>query len=65
MFASLILAVLATLVLAKGPLTRPDIWKALLVGILATPLAPVAKALATALTTAVNAMQLVNKGGRA
>ena len=36
-----------------------------MVGLLATPLAPVAKDLATALTTSVNAMQLVNKKGRA
>ena len=34
---------------------------ALLVGVLATPLAPVAKDLSTALTTAVNTMQLVKK----
>ncbi len=35
--------------------------RALLVGLLATPLAPVAKDLSTALATAVNAMQMVKK----
>lgn len=35
--------------------------RALLVGLLATPLAPVAKDISTALATAVNAMQLVKK----
>lgn len=35
---------------------------ALLVGVLATPLAPIAKDLSTALATAVNTMQLVKKG---
>lgn len=38
-----------------------DLWRALLAGVLATPLAPVAKDMSTALATAVNAMQLVNK----
>jgi hypothetical protein len=38
-----------------------DLGLALLVGFLATPLAPIAKDLSTALTTAVNTMQLVKK----
>jgi hypothetical protein len=38
-----------------------DIALALLVGLLATPLAPIAKDLSTALATAVNTMQLVKK----
>lgn len=42
-------------------LVSPDFGRALLVGLLATPLAPVAKDLSTALATAVNAMQLVKK----
>ena len=36
---------------------------ALLIGLLATPLAPIAKDLSTALATAVNTMQLVKKAG--
>jgi predicted NBD/HSP70 family sugar kinase len=40
---------------------KPDMFLALLVGLLATPLAPIAKDLSTALATAVNTMQLVKK----
>jgi hypothetical protein len=40
-----------------------DFWIAVLAGILATPLAPVAKDLSSALATAVNTMQLVKKVG--
>ena len=45
----------------------PDFWHstdlalALMVGLLATPLAPIAKNLSSALVTAVNTMQLVKK----
>jgi hypothetical protein len=39
-----------------------EIALAVLVGLLATPLAPIAKDLASALATAVNTMQLVKKG---
>lgn len=38
-----------------------DMFTALLVGLLATPLAPIAKDVSTALSTAVNTMQLVKK----
>lgn len=38
-----------------------DMWLAILVGLLATPLAPIAKDLSSALATAVNTMQLVKK----
>jgi hypothetical protein len=38
-----------------------DVAEALLVGLLATPLAPIAKDLSTALATAVNTLQLVKK----
>ena len=38
-----------------------SIWEAIVVGILATPLAPIAKDISTALTTAVNALQIVKK----
>jgi hypothetical protein len=40
-----------------------DVGLAVLVGVLATPLAPVAKDISTALTTAVNTMQAVKKAG--
>lgn len=42
-------------------LLSADFGRALLVGLLAVPLAPIAKDLSTALATAVNAMQLVKK----
>jgi len=38
-----------------------DLWRALLVGVLAVPLAPVAKDLSSALVAAVNSMQLFKK----
>ena len=65
MFASLILAIVAAFLLETPRPHWLDIGKAVMVGLLATPLAPVAKDLATALNSAVNAMQLVNKKGRA
>lgn len=40
---------------------KPDMFIALLIGLLATPLAPIAKDVSTALSTAVNTMQLVKK----
>lgn len=40
---------------------KPEMYTALLVGALATPLAPIAKDLSTALATAVNTLQLVKK----
>jgi hypothetical protein len=40
-----------------------DVAVAVLVGLLATPLAPIAKDVSTALATAVNTMQLVKKAG--
>lgn len=40
---------------------KPDMFLALLIGLLATPLAPIAKDLSTALATAVNVLQLVKK----
>jgi hypothetical protein len=42
-------------------LSSPDCALAIVVGLLATPLAPIAKDLSTALATAVNTMQLVKK----
>jgi hypothetical protein len=46
---------------APWDLTAPQFWQAFLVGLLATPLAPIAKDLSTALATAVNTLQLVKK----
>lgn len=42
-------------------LTSNDLWRALITGVLAIPLAPVAKDLSSALVAAVNAMQAVKK----
>jgi hypothetical protein len=42
---------------------RHDLALAFLVGLLATPLAPIAKDISTALATAVNTMQAVKKAG--
>jgi hypothetical protein len=56
-----ILLALGGSIMLHGNLTPHDLGKALIVGILATPLAPVAKDLSTALATAVNALQAVKK----
>ncbi len=45
----------------QGPFSAPEIAQSVLVGLLATPLAPIAKDVSTALATAVNTMQLVKK----
>ncbi len=59
---SLALAVAGAIMLHDGkPVTGMDLGQALMVGLLATPLAPIAKDLSTALATAVNTMQLVKK----
>lgn len=68
-FLAMVVAVLLSLaggmMLHTGPdywsLTDPDLGEAILVGLLATPLAPIAKDLSTALGTAVNTLQLVKK----
>ncbi len=58
----LALAGAAVLHTAGSQLSWPqDLGEAALVGILATPLAPIAKDLSTALATAVNTLQLVRK----
>ncbi len=60
---SLILSVVACYMLL-GPGTQPNkhqLGLAFLVGLLAAPLAPIAKDISTALATAVNALQLVKK----
>ena len=64
MIVSIGLALVAAFILRALHPAPLEIGEAFLVGLLATPLAPVAKDLATALTAAVNAMRLVNRGGR-
>lgn len=46
---------------AKAYLGSNDMWVALLAGLLATPLAPIAKDLSSALATAVNTLQTIKK----
>ncbi|MGD0548525.1 MAG: hypothetical protein ABR991_11950 [Terracidiphilus sp.] len=62
---AMLLAFLGGWILQNGTLgsylTSNDLWLALITGVLATPLAPIAKDLSSALVTAVNAMQLVKK----
>jgi hypothetical protein len=61
---AVLLAVAGAWSLEGQPLWRhwSDIGLAILVGVLATPLAPIAKDISTALATAVNTMQAVKKG---
>jgi hypothetical protein len=61
--ASVVLAIAGGFILDHGANTfwGPDFFQALMVGLLATPLAPVAKDLSTALAAAVNTMQMVKK----
>jgi hypothetical protein len=59
--ASLALALFGGIILHTAGDWAKDIGESLLVGLLATPLAPIAKDLSTALATAVNTMQLVKK----
>jgi len=57
-------SVVAVLLAIVGGLTlspAPKISQSVMVGLLATPLAPIAKDLSTALATAVNALQVVKK----
>ena len=62
---SILLAIAGASILDNGfPWNTPGmvhLWEAVLIGLLATPLAPIAKDLSTALATAVNAMQAVKK----
>ncbi len=61
-YAALIAVILALAGwLVVGPVDGKHFGAALLIGIIATPLAPIAKDLSTALATAVNTMQLVKK----
>jgi hypothetical protein len=62
--ASVLLAIAGASILANlvpWKLEPDKFWQAVIVGLLATPLAPIAKDLSTALATAVNTMQLVKK----
>ena len=55
-------AMVAVALAVVGGLTiHADLWQSIIVGLLATPLAPIAKDISTALATAVNTMQLVKK----
>jgi hypothetical protein len=60
MVFAILLAIGGAIVLHGANWTN-DIGKALLVGVLATPLAPIAKDISTALGTAVNALQSIKK----
>jgi len=61
MVVAVILAVTAGIVVHTGNAWTTDMVECFLVGLLATPVAPIAKDLSTALATAVNTMQLVKK----
>lgn len=59
---AVILAVLGGWSMAKTDYWgTADMWQAVLIGILATPLAPIAKDISSALATAVNTLQAVKK----
>ena len=56
--------VAVALAIVGGRTIKVDIWQCIIVGLLATPLAPIAKDLSSALATAVNTMQALKKAGR-
>jgi hypothetical protein len=59
---SVLLSLAGWLILTNGAHPQQvDFWTAVVVGLLATPLAPIAKDLSTALATAVNALQAAKK----
>jgi hypothetical protein len=61
-FIAVILAVLGGWSLAKADYwSTTDMWQAVLIGMLATPLAPIAKDISSGLATAVNTLQTVKK----
>lgn len=61
MVAAILLALTGGIMLHTTGSWGQDITESVLVGLLATPLAPIAKDLSTALATAVNTLQLVKK----
>jgi hypothetical protein len=64
MVAAVLLAVAGACILsdvAPWTLERSQFWEAFVVGLLATPLAPIAKDLSSALAAAVNTLQIVKK----
>jgi len=63
MLVAVVLAVAGGLILegGNGTWTAKDMLECVLVGLVATPLAPIAKDLSSALASAVNTMQLVKK----
>ena len=56
--------VAVALAIVGGLTIKVDMWQCIIVGLLATPLAPIAKDLSSALATAVDTMQSVKKGSR-
>ena len=61
MLFSLILAFAGTFIVSHGSFDRLSATEALMVGLLATPLAPICKNLSSALATAVSTMQALKK----
>lgn len=61
MVAAIVLAVIAGLMLHPSGSTFYDIGESVFVGLLATPLAPIAKDISSALASAVNTLQAVKK----
>lgn len=58
---ALAMVVAVVLALVGGNIAQVDVTTSLLAGLLATPLAPIAKDVSTALATAVNTMQAIKK----
>jgi hypothetical protein len=61
MGTAILLAIVGAFMLQGSNISGQDIAEAFLIGLLATPLAPIAKDLSTALATAVNALQAAKK----
>jgi hypothetical protein len=61
MVASVLLAIAGACALKEQWPANADLGQAILIGLLATPLAPIAKDLSSALATAVNTLQLVKR----
>ena len=58
---AVVLALFGGLILKNGAPSWGDVFEFLIVGLLATPLAPIAKDCSTALASAVNTLQLIKK----
>jgi len=59
---AVLLAMIAGAALNQQGVVHVPVWQSAIVGLLATPLAPIAKDVSTALATAVDTMQKVKKG---